>query len=582
MKNSLLRTGALALLLLGLLTLTLSGCATPQSPAARTTESPETEPISREFVITADTVIVRADENEDALDAVRALQAAIEQIYGFKPAIRTDFLMGDEKPFPSEILVGVTNREIAAGLYQDLTYRDYRYQVLSSSTVAIVGGSPAASVEAVNAFLSEQFGYTGEGSGAPCVLPCGPVHNVEYTYPVTKLTLGGKALSDFTVSYDTGTKFRTAALALADAIESLTGTPVPVAKNASAVKTAYSIHLGKDEKASEFSYLFSSDKGSLRIGATADTIEGAVAHFIATYFPATLKGTVDVPAPETAVEGYAFNSVETYNLVYQKTTDQVKVCAGVKRYTRHYVDRNGNPTKVYVIECAPGSVTPRLGTKNAGYSVASTQQILDQIKAEEDTFGVDICAAVNGCLYRWNNDKIEPFGVCIKNGKVVTSLQRDGYAVFGVKKNGDYFFGYPNQDGFRESDMEMCVSGAYLLMKNNKLTDMGLWFPDLSFAHTRHPRTAIGVKPDGPLFLAVVAGRQKGFSLGVTLPDLALIFKEMGCSDAVNIDGGGSSISYTMDYKTGKYKMWNKPSDGSPRAVICCVLLARNEEYEGE
>jgi len=57
------------------------------------------------------------------------------------------------------------------------------------------------------------------------------------------------------------------------------------------------------------------------------------------------------------------------------------------------------------------------------------------------------------------------------------------------------------------------------------------------------PRTAVGIESDDKhMWMVVVDGRQKGYSEGVTLEELAKIMLELGCRDAVNLDGGGSSI----------------------------------------
>lgn len=55
-----------------------------------------------------------------------------------------------------------------------------------------------------------------------------------------------------------------------------------------------------------------------------------------------------------------------------------------------------------------------------------------------------------------------------------------------------------------------------------------------------HPRTAAGVTGDGELILLVVDGRQRD-SRGVDLVELADIMLDLGCVDAVNLDGGGST-----------------------------------------
>ncbi|UCH10193.1 MAG: phosphodiester glycosidase family protein, partial [Fidelibacterota bacterium] len=55
-----------------------------------------------------------------------------------------------------------------------------------------------------------------------------------------------------------------------------------------------------------------------------------------------------------------------------------------------------------------------------------------------------------------------------------------------------------------------------------------------------HPRTAAGYTGDGDLILLVVDGRQDE-SRGVDLKELAEIMKQLGCVEALNLDGGGSS-----------------------------------------
>ena len=82
----------------------------------------------------------------------------------------------------------------------------------------------------------------------------------------------------------------------------------------------------------------------------------------------------------------------------------------------------------------------------------------------------------------------------------------------------------------------------------------------------RHPRTGAGVTRDGrTLILCVVDGRQKGYSVGLTLPELADVMIGQNAYEAVNLDGGGSS-SFVYVPRDGK-RMMNRPSDGQFRPV---------------
>jgi hypothetical protein len=58
----------------------------------------------------------------------------------------------------------------------------------------------------------------------------------------------------------------------------------------------------------------------------------------------------------------------------------------------------------------------------------------------------------------------------------------------------------------------------------------------------RHPRSAVGVLSDGRIVLLVVDGRRPSHSLGMTLLELAAELRTLGVVDAMNLDGGGSSV----------------------------------------
>jgi hypothetical protein len=93
-----------------------------------------------------------------------------------------------------------------------------------------------------------------------------------------------------------------------------------------------------------------------------------------------------------------------------------------------------------------------------------------------------------------------------------------------------------------------------------------------------HPRTALGYDDSGNwLLLVVVDGRQPGFSEGVTLYELAIILKSRGCSQSINLDGGGSSIMLIREY--GKeMRTLNSPSGKAHRPIP--VMLGVRESSQ--
>lgn len=92
------------------------------------------------------------------------------------------------------------------------------------------------------------------------------------------------------------------------------------------------------------------------------------------------------------------------------------------------------------------------------------------------------------------------------------------------------------------------------------------WQPPLP----RHPRTGIGWNEER-FFLVVVDGRQKGLSAGMTFPELAALMRRLGCTHAMNLDGGGSSTLWLDGH------IMNSPSDGRERRVANSLIVVAAE-----
>ena len=67
---------------------------------------------------------------------------------------------------------------------------------------------------------------------------------------------------------------------------------------------------------------------------------------------------------------------------------------------------------------------------------------------------------------------------------------------------------------------------------------------DRTFVTNRHNRTALGTKADGTTILLVADGRFRHQAEGLSLPELQRILLWLGCTNAINLDGGGSSTMY--------------------------------------
>jgi hypothetical protein len=116
--------------------------------------------------------------------------------------------------------------------------------------------------------------------------------------------------------------------------------------------------------------------------------------------------------------------------------------------------------------------------------------------------------------------------------------------------------------------MDFVVGGAGLLLRDRRVLQK---YRDeklrAGFSTELHPRTALGFKEDGTWVFVVVDGRQPGISIGMSLPELADLMLALGCTDALNLDGGGSSTLY-LDQG-----IKNSPSDGRERPVSDAILV---------
>ena len=85
---------------------------------------------------------------------------------------------------------------------------------------------------------------------------------------------------------------------------------------------------------------------------------------------------------------------------------------------------------------------------------------------------------------------------------------------------------------------------------------------------SNQPRTAMGVTADNRMVLFVCEGRQMTDGVaGLTTADVANVLLDLGCVEAINLDGGGSSCMLV----NGKTTI--KVSDGSQRRVGSTVMI---------
>ena len=122
------------------------------------------------------------------------------------------------------------------------------------------------------------------------------------------------------------------------------------------------------------------------------------------------------------------------------------------------------------------------------------------------------------------------------------------------------------------------LSGGPWLVRNGKRQKIRSSPDDpyeLSSMLEQHPRTAFGWNKQW-YFMVQVDGRQRDLSVGMTLDEFSAYLVKLGCQEALNLDGGGSSSLWF----NGAVR--NNPCDGYERPIANSLLVVRKRANVGE
>lgn len=112
--------------------------------------------------------------------------------------------------------------------------------------------------------------------------------------------------------------------------------------------------------------------------------------------------------------------------------------------------------------------------------------------------------------------------------------------------------------------LKFAMGGGSIILKNGVAMQTNI------INKGRHPRTGIGVMQDGSKIVIITVDGRNGYA-GLTQKEFGEIFKSFGCYNAMNLDGGGSTTMVKKTKAMDKAEIINKPSGGTPRAVVSGV-----------
>ncbi len=139
------------------------------------------------------------------------------------------------------------------------------------------------------------------------------------------------------------------------------------------------------------------------------------------------------------------------------------------------------------------------------------------------------------------------------DNKIITAsanplfIPENGYVLVGPKNILKDLFGASTVDieiklNPNWENVNHIISGGPFLVKNGGIY-IDIAEEKLLAIGGRNPRSAIGYTYNNELIMVSVDGRE-GSSIGMTLLELAQFMQSLGCKNAINLDGGSSTVMY--------------------------------------
>ncbi len=265
--------------------------------------------------------------------------------------------------------------------------------------------------------------------------------------------------------------------------------------------------------------------------------------FLAPFASAATK--VSSQSNATLMYGVTESSI-TLNTGHKGNMLQVKPSAKAKLLTS------------YANYYTSGSTRASRKTKAASMPATNHQKTTAQAAAFEAATGRDVIFAVNANFWSLTTNQVR--GAVIAEGNTIHKQASDAKYYFALLDTGKYVIRTYTQD---DSDVVEAVAGKHLLVKNGTLQK--------DTTTQISARTCIGIKSDGTVVIFVVNGKTD--SSGITIQAAAEVMHSLGCVDAINLDGGGSTTFATQRKGETTLKIRNSPSDSTGERAVSSALL---------
>ena len=249
----------------------------------------------------------------------------------------------------------------------------------------------------------------------------------------------------------------------------------------------------------------------------------------------------------------------------------------------HFIYSAAGPWAINVLEVRLDRCVSPVAVKGGRTAIGrrTTSDLLRGLDSTREVIG-----GVNADFFRFTPPGV-PTGAHVSGGRVITPPNRQpAFAVDSVGVPRIEVLWSVRPDSFAVDDPRLptlsllpfhpreAVGGRPLLLRDSTFGPTVDTEGQAGFANGRHPRTAVGIADDGRrLLLVVVDGRQKPYSDGMTLRELARVMLALGAPDALNLDGGGSTAMVLADPEAaGELRVMNRPSDPTGERAVANAL----------
>ncbi len=254
-----------------------------------------------------------------------------------------------------------------------------------------------------------------------------------------------------------------------------------------------------------------------------------------------------------------------------KSDKSYAVTSGVTERKLVMNDKDSNQVIGFVLEADLNNpdISVVAGYKDMGSTEWGFATLMQQAVSAEKG-GADVVAGVNADQYDVKTG--QPAGLLIMNGRLLNP--DNGRIFFAILNDGTAVI---RKSGERTDDIKEAVGAQFMLIENGRVIH------ESGYCDTeKHPRTAVGIKPDGSVVFIVVDGRQSDESAGITINDLADTMRALGCVDAVSLDGGSSSTMISQHEYYSPLSVRNEPSKGIARNVSSTLLVCTAAQPTGQ